>query len=197
MSEEIVSGGQNRVFIRGGVVYRPSHPWSEGTRLLLEFCRAEGLEFVPEWRGRDEDGNEKFEYIEGEVGNYPLPKFLKNITAVVTAGGTLRRFHDATAKLIGKDTLRLQLGALDPVEVVCHGDFAPYNCVFDGEGRIKGIIDFDGACFGPRIWDLSYAVYRFVPLVDFDAPDDGLETSLHGCKGYARFLTLMAPVGSK
>ena len=64
MSEEIVSGGQNRVFIRGGVVYRPSHPWSEGTRLLLDFCRAEGLEFVPEWRGRDEDGHEKFEYIE-------------------------------------------------------------------------------------------------------------------------------------
>lgn len=104
---------------------------------MLDFCRAEGLEFVPEWHGRDEDGNEIFEYIEGEVGNYPLPEFLKNMTAVVTAGRTLRRFHDATAKLIGDHTLRLQLGALDPVEVVCHGDFAPYNCVFDSEGRIK------------------------------------------------------------
>jgi hypothetical protein len=108
MSEEIVSGGQNRVFIRGGFVYRPSHPWSEGTRRLLDFCHAEGLEFVPEWHGRDKDGNEIFEYIEGEVGNYPLPKFLRNITAVVTAGRTLRRFHDATAKLIGDDTLRRQ-----------------------------------------------------------------------------------------
>jgi hypothetical protein len=58
MSEERVSGGQNRVLIRGEVVYRPSHPWSEGTRRLPDFCRAEGLEFVPEWRGRDEDGNE-------------------------------------------------------------------------------------------------------------------------------------------
>jgi hypothetical protein len=138
MSEKIVSGGQNRVFIRRGVDYRPSHPWSEGTRRLLDFCRAEGLEFVPKWHGRDEDGNEIFEYIEGKVGNYPLPEFLKNITAVVTAGRTLRRFHDATAKLTGDDTLRLQFGALDPVEVVCHGDFAPYNCVFDSEGRIKG-----------------------------------------------------------
>jgi Phosphotransferase enzyme family len=161
MSEKIVSGGQNRVFIRGGVVYRPSHPWSEGTRLLLDFCRAEGLEFVPEWRGRDEDGNEKFEYINGEVGNYPLPEFLKNITAVVTAGRMLRRFHDATAKLIGNDTLRLQLGALDPVEVVCHGDFAPYNCVFDGKGRIKGIIDFDGGLLraknlGPFLCSLPF-----------------------------------------
>jgi Ser/Thr protein kinase RdoA (MazF antagonist) len=105
--------------------------------------------------------------------NISRARWEKNMTAVVTAGRTLRRFHDATAKLIGDDTLRLQLGALDPVEVVCHGDFAPYNCVFDSEGRIKGIIDFDGARFGPRIWDLSYAIYRFVPLVDFDAPDDG------------------------
>lgn len=33
MSEEIVSGGQNRVFIRGGFVYRPSHPWSSKKRI--------------------------------------------------------------------------------------------------------------------------------------------------------------------
>jgi hypothetical protein len=52
----------------------------------LQFCRAEGLEFVPEWRGRDEQGNEIFEHLEGEVGNYPLPEFLKNSTTVVTAG---------------------------------------------------------------------------------------------------------------
>ena len=48
------------------------------------------MEFVPEWRGRDEDGHESFEYIEGQVGNYPLPEFLKNITAVLTALRSLR-----------------------------------------------------------------------------------------------------------
>jgi hypothetical protein len=74
MAEQIVMGGQNRMFIREGVVHRPSHPWSEGTRRLLQFCRAEGLEFVPEWRGHDEQGNEVFEYIEGEVGNYPFTR---------------------------------------------------------------------------------------------------------------------------
>ena len=187
MPEQIVSGGQNRISIRGGVVHRPSHPWSGGTRRLLQFCRAEGLEFVPEWRGRDEQGNEIFEHIEGEVGNYPLPEFLKNSTAVITAGLILRRFHDVTAKLIGDDALHLQLSPLDPVEVVCHGDFAPYNCVFDREGRIKGVIDFDGARLGPRTWDLSYAIYRFVPLVDFDGPDDGfgdLSNRLHRLRAF-------------
>jgi len=173
MEEKVVIGGQNRMFVRNGVVHRPSHPWSDATRRLLQFCRAEGLEFVPEWRGRDEHGNEIFEYIEGEVGNYPLPVFLKSDTAVLSAGKTLRRFHDVTAQLIMDGALRLQFGALDPTQVVCHGDFAPYNCVFDSKGNIKGIIDFDGARLGPRSWDLSYAIYRFVPFVDFEGPDDG------------------------
>ena len=69
MSEEIVSGGQNRVFIRGEFVYRPSHPWSEGTRRLLDFCHAEGLEFVPEWHGRDKDGKARRAAPTAEIGN--------------------------------------------------------------------------------------------------------------------------------
>jgi hypothetical protein len=161
------------MIVRDGAVHRPSHPWSDGIRRLLQFCRTEGLEFVPEWRGQDEQGNEIFEYLDGEVGNYPLPDFVHSDTAVVSAGKTLRRFHDVTAKLPGKEALGLQFSALDPVEVVCHGDFAPYNCVFDGQGNIKGVIDFDGARLGPRTWDLAYAIYRFVPFVDFGNSDDG------------------------
>lgn len=33
---------------------------------------------------------------------------------------------------------------MSPSEVICHGDFAPYNCVFDGEG-LTGVIDFNTA----------------------------------------------------
>ena len=185
MEEQIVIGNQNRVSIRNGVVHRPSHPWSDGTKQLLQFCRAEGLEFVPEWRGRDKQGNEILEYIEGQVGTYPWPGFLKSDPAVVSAGKTLRRFHDATAKLVGDGALRLPFGSIDPVEVVCHGDFAPYNCVFDREGNIKGVIDFDAARLGPRTWDLAYAVYRFGPFVDLGGPDDdfgGLDDRLHRLK---------------
>ena len=88
MEEKVVIGGQNRMFVRNGAVHRPSHPWSDGTRRLLEFSRGEGLEFVPEWRGRDEHGNEIFEYIEGEVGNYLQDKhhelYLRDIRALTT-----------------------------------------------------------------------------------------------------------------
>jgi hypothetical protein len=68
MDEQILIGNQNRMIIRDGAVHRPSHPWSDGIRRLLQFCRTEDLEFVPEWRGQDEQGNEIFEYQNGREG---------------------------------------------------------------------------------------------------------------------------------
>jgi aminoglycoside phosphotransferase (APT) family kinase protein len=58
----------------------------------------------------------------------------------------------------------------EPLEVVCHGDFAPYNCVFLGDQAV-GVIDFDGAHPGLRLWDLAYAVYRFAPVTSPDNCD--------------------------
>jgi Ser/Thr protein kinase RdoA (MazF antagonist) len=54
--------------------------------------------------------------------------------------------------------------------VICHGDFAPYNCVFTGEKAV-GLIDFDAARPGPRAWDLAYALYRYAPLTHPDNHD--------------------------
>lgn len=39
----------------------------------------------------------------------------------------------------------------------------PYNCIFRS-GNLVGIIDFDSAAPGSRLWDLAYAAYTFVPL---------------------------------
>ena len=47
--------------------------------------------------------------------------------------------------------------------MICHNDFAPYNLVFTN-WRPRAIIDFDMAGPGPRVWDVSYAAYCFVPL---------------------------------
>ena len=66
------------------------------------------------------------------------------------------------------------LPARTPVEVVCHGDFAPYNVVLDGP-RAVGIIDFDMAHPGPRVWDIAYALYRWAPLTR-PANRDGFDT---------------------
>jgi aminoglycoside phosphotransferase (APT) family kinase protein len=59
---------------------------------------------------------------------------------------------------------------IDPIEVMCHGDFAPYNVtIVDGEAF--GIIDFDTLHPGPKMWDIAYAVYRWVPFTNPANPD--------------------------
>ena len=63
-----------------------------------------------------------------------------------------------------------------PAEVVCHNDFAPYNVVFDDGGPV-GVIDWETAAPGARVWDVAYAAYRWVPL-SRSAPAE-----LHGCTG--------------
>jgi Ser/Thr protein kinase RdoA (MazF antagonist) len=50
-----------------------------------------------------------------------------------------------------------------PLEVVCHNDFAPYNTVFVDD-RLAGVIDWETAAPGARIWDVAHTAYRFVPL---------------------------------
>jgi aminoglycoside phosphotransferase (APT) family kinase protein len=47
--------------------------------------------------------------------------------------------------------------------VICHNDFAPYNHVFR-DGRFVGAIDYDICYPAPRLWDIAYTTYRYVPL---------------------------------
>lgn len=71
-------------------------------------------------------------------------------------------------RLTGEEVFMLP-GQL-PAEVMCHGDFAPYNITFV-DGCVHGIIDFDTLHPGPRIWDVAYAVYRWIPFVSPKNPD--------------------------
>ena len=61
--------------------------------------------------------------------------------------------------------------AKQPSEVICHGDFASYNCTFK-DAKVVVVFDFDCAFPAPQLWDLSYATYRFAPLLNFGEFDD-------------------------
>ncbi|HSF26418.1 MAG TPA: phosphotransferase [Actinomycetes bacterium] len=147
----------------GATVRRPARPWTPAVRVLLDRLRAAGVSQAPAWRGVDDQGRDVFDFLPGDVGSYPLSAAIRSDAALITAARLLRSLHDASVPLTRESSLPWQLVPLEPVEVICHGDFAPYNCVFRGQEAV-GVIDFDFARPGPRRWDLAYAIYRFAPL---------------------------------
>jgi thiamine kinase-like enzyme len=80
-------------------------------------------------------------------------------------GLLLRRFHHATIGFSLPKHLVWRNTVGGTSEVICHGDAGPYNIIFRN-GAPVGLIDFERATPGPRVWDIAFVVYRFAPLCD-------------------------------
>jgi hypothetical protein len=168
--EENLSGGNMTTVSRvGNTVRRSAGPWTKQIHLLLAHLRAQGILEVPAPLGFDQQGREILTFIPGVVGHFPLPE-LRTDAVLVSAAQLLRRVHDATTDVAPLWSSGWQAPTRSPVEVICHGDFAPYNLVFD-QGRVVGVIDFDHAHPGSRAWDLAYALYRFAPIMAPSNPE--------------------------
>jgi hypothetical protein len=171
MAEEELSGGNmSRVTRLGDTVRRNTGPWTKQVHWLLEHLRSQGITEVPAPLGVDEQGREVLAYIPGVVGHYPLPEALRSDEILSSAARLLRRMHAATEDIAQIWLTGWQAATREPIEVLCHGDFAPYNCVF-AEGQLVGVIDFDHAHPGPRLWDIAYAIYRFAPTTAPSNPE--------------------------
>jgi Phosphotransferase enzyme family len=161
-----LAGGNVTPVVRvGDTVRRIPGPWSPAVHRLLDHLAARGFEGAPRFLGLDTQGREVLSFIAGEVGQYPLPAYMWSDAALAGAARLLRRYHDATLDFVPPPGAEWQMVYPDAAqhEVICHNDFAPYNVVYVAE-QPHAIIDFDLAGPGPRLWDLAYAAYRFVPL---------------------------------
>jgi Ser/Thr protein kinase RdoA (MazF antagonist) len=161
--ERILRGGNDgETTRRGDRVFRTAGPWTPGVQRLMRHLREAGLDWVPEPLGIDDRGREVVRFIAGEVPNYPLPGYVWEERTLVEAGRMLREMHDAAAGYADPEAAWRQ-PVHEPVETICHNDVAPYNMVFR-EGRLVGLIDFDMASPGSRLWDMAYLAYRLAPL---------------------------------
>jgi hypothetical protein len=163
VSAPLEGGGSNSVYRSGNLVRRKSGPWSSRVHEFLSYLKQRGFHSTPEPIGFDEEGNQLLTYIPGEVGNYPLSDAVRSDQALVSAAKLLRQLHDLSAEFISNRMTGWMFPAREPLEVICHGDFAPYNCVFEA-GEAVAVIDFDTAHPGSRRWDIAYALYRFAPM---------------------------------
>jgi Ser/Thr protein kinase RdoA (MazF antagonist) len=169
--EEVLAGGNMTAVVRvGDTVRRTAGPWTPTIHALMRHIRASGFQTVPEPLGLDERGREIVSFLPGAPLTYPLPAFAWSDATLTAVARYLRAFHDASLGFVPPADARWQWPAHEPVEVVCHNDFAPYNLMFEGES-LTGLIDLDLASPGPRVWDMAYTAYRFVPLTDPANPD--------------------------
>jgi Ser/Thr protein kinase RdoA (MazF antagonist) len=155
MSEEIpLAGGAltDGIVRVGDTVRRPVR--GPGLRDLLQQLEQAGFDAAPRWLGIDEQGREILSWIDGEtftergrmhpyIGD-PPDRVVFSDEQVRAVFRLLRRFHDASGD-----------------EVVCHGDFGPWNLVWR-DGLPVGVIDFDQAHRGDPGEDVGYALRMFV-----------------------------------
>jgi Ser/Thr protein kinase RdoA (MazF antagonist) len=169
--EEVLAGGNMTVVVRvGDTVRRPAGRWTPTIHALMRHLRVSGFENVPEPLGIDDRGREIISLLPGAPATYPLPAFVWSDATLTAVAQFLRAFHDASVGFVAPPGGRWQWPAHEPAEVICHNDFAPYNLMFE-DGMLTGVIDLDLASPGPRVWDMAYTAYRFVPLTDPGNPD--------------------------
>lgn len=175
--EELLAGGNvNKVTKVGNTVRRDAKPNSY-VHALLKHLEQVGYPNSPKYLGRDEQGREVLSYIEGVVsGNeYPeIERYMWSDETLTELAKLLRSYHDATLDFTAFSPSSNAYSDSAQHEVVCHNDFALYNVVFK-ERLPVGIIDFDMAGPGPRLWDIVYTLYTAVPLAGFSPGKDERE----------------------
>lgn len=183
----LAGGNLTRVVRVGGTVRRSAGPWTPLVHGLLEHVRARGFSLAPGPLGVDERGREVLEFIPGDtVVGEPWPSWVWSEALLLDAVHALRAYHAAVVDFRPAVVLsRLGRFELETDQLVCHNDFAPYNCVVR-HGRLVGVIDWDVIVAGRAEWDLAFFIWHWVPL---HGPSPDLEwRTLDVCKRRLRLV---------
>lgn len=160
--QALSSGPDPRVVRVGGTVHRAIGPWMPASSMLLSTVRRLGVEEVPAPLGVDERGRHVVDFIHGDAGDRAPREHLWSEHILDESGSLLRRFHDASAGLVGHP-LPWKRAARQPVEVICHNELELEHLIIQ-HGHLVGLVDLDEAAPGPRLWDVARLAYVLVPL---------------------------------
>lgn len=161
------TSGPSRVERVGETVRRPVGPGAERVHELLVALEGAGFPYSPRFLGIDDQGREVLSWIDGASGpdgwskvvpDEGLRRFARLLSEVHAATADLRLPLDGWAG--GRAAPQLD-------RVICHGDFGPWNIVWDGPEPV-GILDWDFAGPAPAADDVAYALEYVTPFRDDD-----------------------------
>ncbi|PTY36517.1 hypothetical protein BGP77_04260 [Saccharospirillum sp. MSK14-1] len=151
--------------IDGTRIRRPLGSGYRSVHRLLKHLQVVGFKNCPEVLAVEEP-YEWLTLLAGDTYDDVQAGAIATQNALISAAEQLRQLHDCSVSFLQQHTDSFDqwmLPAQQPAEVICHGDYAPYNVVLSGS-QVVGVFDFDTAHPGPRLWDLAYAVYCWAPL---------------------------------
>lgn len=154
-SEIPLAGGQINSVVRvGDTVRRATTRDMSLQHALFAHLAAKGFAGAPRFLGHDEQGREMLTFMRGDVF-YDKDDF--SDAQLVAAARLLRAYHDATSDFPPV----IAAGA----EVMCHNDWTPANTTCTDD-LPSGLIDFDTARPGTRLWDLAYSTWMWLGLAE-------------------------------
>lgn len=145
----------------GEVVHRVRTPSTETIHRLLRHVRSKGIDWVSQPLELT-DSHEVVSYLQGAVP-HDMPDWIWEEAVLCQVASRMREWHDATLDFDSTDAVWALETNTDSA-VICHNDFAPYNCVFV-DRQMVGLIDFDLCAPGSRLWDMAYTAYRYIPVM--------------------------------
>lgn len=181
MTEVPLGGGASLdgVVRVGDTVRRPPQHATQLMRDVLQHLERVGFDAAPRWLGFDEQGRDVLSWIDGDtfvergrmhpyIGE-PGDRIVFDDRQLTAAFELLRRYHDTFAD-----------------EVICHGDYGPWNLVWR-DALPVAIIDFDNVYRGDPADDVGYALRMFVSY-GFGpwTPEESVRRTRVALAGYGR-----------
>jgi hypothetical protein len=141
--ERLTTNDKHPIIRIGDTVHRPTSWWTPAVHDLLKHLELVNFPYSPRVSGFDTDGREILSHIEGESGKAGWEKIVSD-EGLRKFAKLLRSYHDAVAGYKPTENLEWSTGAtyIKPGEIICHGDFGPWNIVWRGNEPV-GIIDWD------------------------------------------------------
>lgn len=167
MSDDNLGEYDTRNIVRiGDTVHRPAHWWTLAVHQLLNYLQSVGFAYSPRVLGFDDEGREALSFIEGESGGDSWVKITTD-SGLAKFARLLREYHEAIRGFAPSPESQwaYSVGSPKSGEIMCHGDFGPWNIVWQGDEPV-GIIDWDMVLPAQPRFDVLYALQYSAPFCD-------------------------------